>query len=83
MLTSKTDVNKQVAEKHLAGLVVEFLARGGSPRDLLGYQVREQYELLLQALEITEWHEAAGRVRTWMKKNEKKLWSLKAPVKVR
>jgi hypothetical protein len=69
-----TDVaKKRRAEEHLAGLAIEFLARGGSPRELLGYQAKEQYEILLQALDILEWHEAAGRVRAWMRRNEKKL----------
>lgn len=60
---------RRASEKHLAGLAVAFLEDGGSPRDLIRNNFKRQYLLLAEALECLEWHEAAGRVRSWIMKH--------------
>lgn len=60
---------REASEKHLAGLIVAFIERGGSPRDLIGNNFKRQYDILAEALEAMEWHEASGRVRAWILKH--------------
>jgi hypothetical protein len=67
---------KQIAEKHLASLAIKFLEDGGRPDLLLGGRMPYKLKVLAEALEALEWNEAAGRVRTWMKRNEKRLWNV-------
>lgn len=62
---------REASEKHLAGFVVAFIERGGSPCDLIGNNFKRQYDILAEALEALEWHEAAGRVRAWILKHRK------------
>lgn len=65
---------KWLAEKHLAGLVVHYLESGGEPDKLLLIGDRRQYEILVEALDVLEWYEAAGRVRAWIERNRRKLY---------
>lgn len=63
-------LNKQEAsEKHLAGLIVAFIESGGSPKDLIRNNFKRQYDILAEALEALEWHDAAGRVKAWIMKH--------------
>lgn len=70
-------VRKDIAKQHLAGLAIEFIVEGGDPGVLLREtRLKQQYELLRQALSATGWPEAAGRVQAYMEEHDFELSEL-------